>query len=309
MLPNYVRVQYKTLSDVPTLRIPDITFTSNDFDTIAPNLDDPVVILVTNGDLLIRKVLLDQGSSTDVMFLSTFKKMQLNKKVLQLSSGKLIGFLGERIPVTGYVWVRTTLVEPPHSKTLDIQYLIVDCFSPYNIILERPSLNAFGAIVSTIHLCVKFCSEKGTIATVHSNRKEARQCYNAGLKVQHAPVRRVNSIYNASDMPDLSELDPRIDHEQRPTPADDLSKVTLTEDKNKYTNIGSTLPAGYRQQVADLLRANADLFAWTPADMPEIHPEVMCHKLALDPKARSVKQKKRQLEQERAEAATKETQN
>ncbi|XP_057758240.1 uncharacterized protein LOC130978505 [Arachis stenosperma] len=215
-------VQNETLFDLPTPKVPDITFTSRDFDTKTPNLNDPVVILVTTGDLLIRKVLLYQGSSADVMFLSTFKKMQLNKKVLQPSSGKLVGFLGERVPVTGYVWVKTTLGEPPHSKTLDIQYLIVDCFSPYNIILGRPSLNTFRAMVSTIHLCVKFCSEKGTIAIIYSDRKEARQCYNAGLKVQQATMRRINSVYNASDIPDLAELDPRIHHEQRPTPADDL---------------------------------------------------------------------------------------
>ncbi|XP_072058085.1 uncharacterized protein [Arachis hypogaea] len=301
-------VQDKTLIDAPTRKIPNITFTSKDFDAKAPNLDDPVIISVRTGDLLIRKVLLDQGSSADVMFLSTFKKMQLTKSKLQPSSDELVGFSGERIPVTGYIWVRTTLGEPPHSETLDIQYLIVDCFSPYNIILGRPSLNAFGAIVSTVHLCVKFCSEAGTIATVHSDRKEARQCYNAGLKVQQPQSRRINSIYNASDMSNFSELDPWTDHEQSPTPADDLSKVALTDDRDKYTNIGSSLPAGYAQQVTDLLQANTDLFAWTPADMPGKHPEVMCHRLALGPKAWPIRQKKRQLGQEKTEAATKETQ-
>ncbi|XP_072080834.1 uncharacterized protein [Arachis hypogaea] len=304
-LSNYVS---SSGINAPTQKIPDITFTSKDFDAKAPNLDDLVVISITTRDLLIRKVLLDQGSSANIMFLSTFKKMQLNEKALQPSSGELVGFSGERIPVTGYIWVRTTLGEPPHSKTLDIQYLIVDCFSPYNIILGRPSLNAFGVIVSTIHLCVKFCSEVGTIATVHSDRKEARQCYNAGLKVQQPPPMRINSIYNASDMPDLSELDPRTDHEQRPTPADDLSKVTLTDDGDKYTNIGSSLPVGHARQLTDLLRANTNLFAWTPADMTGIHPEVMCHRLALDPNARPIRQKKRQLGQEKTQAATKETQ-
>ncbi|XP_025640747.1 uncharacterized protein [Arachis hypogaea] len=42
--------------------------------------------------------------------------------------------------------------------------------------------------------------------------------------------------------------------------------------------------------------------------MPGIDPEIICHKLALDPKARPIKQKRRQLGKERTEAATKETQ-
>ncbi|XP_072078087.1 uncharacterized protein [Arachis hypogaea] len=223
------------------------------------------------------------------MFLSTFKKTQLNDKVLQPSSEELVGFFEERVPVSGYVWVRTTLGEYPHSKTLDIQYLIVDCFSPYNIILGRPTLNAFGATVSTIHLCVKFCSQDGATITVHSNRKEARQCYNADLKMKQAPI-------------------PRINHEQRPIPVDDLNKVNISNNKIQNTNIGSALSASYTEQITDSLQANTDLFTWTPAHMPGIDPKVICHGLALDPKARSVRQKKRHIGQDKTDAAVKETQ-
>ncbi|XP_025660937.1 uncharacterized protein [Arachis hypogaea] len=70
----------------------------------------------------------------------------------------------------------------PLSRTVDIQYLIVDCLSPYNIILGRPALNMFRAVVSTFHLSVKFQAEDGKIATLYSDRQQARQCYNASLK-------------------------------------------------------------------------------------------------------------------------------
>ncbi|XP_016192948.1 uncharacterized protein LOC107633865 [Arachis ipaensis] len=159
-----------------------ISFSKDDYKSQAPNLDNPVVISVHMGELTVKKVLLDPGSSADILFYSTFKKMQLSDKALQPSGGELAGFSGERVPIAGYVWLRTTLGEPPNSKTLDIQFLVVDCVSPYNIILGRPSLNSFGAIVSTIHLCVKFSLQDNTIATVHSDHKEARQCYNASLK-------------------------------------------------------------------------------------------------------------------------------
>ncbi|XP_016192677.1 uncharacterized protein LOC107633580 [Arachis ipaensis] len=119
-------LQEETPSEVPRSRAPDITFTSRDFESKTPNLDDPVVISVATGDLLVRKVLLDLGSSADVMFLSTLKKIQLNEKVLQPSSGELVEFSKERVLVTGYVWVRITIGENSHSKTLDIQHLVVD---------------------------------------------------------------------------------------------------------------------------------------------------------------------------------------
>ncbi|XP_072066068.1 uncharacterized protein [Arachis hypogaea] len=108
-----------------------ISFKYNYYKSQTPNLDDPVVISVHMGELTIKKVLLDPGSNADVLFYSTFKKMQLSDKALQPSGGELARFSGERVPISNYVWLRTTLGEPPNYKTLDIQFLVVDCVSPY----------------------------------------------------------------------------------------------------------------------------------------------------------------------------------
>ncbi|XP_016194919.1 uncharacterized protein LOC107635879 [Arachis ipaensis] len=79
---------------------PDVTISFNqaDFRSASPNLDDPVVISIQVGELLVRKMLLDLGSSADVLFYSTFIKMKLSEKLIQPSSGELIGFSGERVP-------------------------------------------------------------------------------------------------------------------------------------------------------------------------------------------------------------------
>lgn len=37
-----------------------------------------------------------------------------------------------------------------------------------------------------------------------------------------------------------------------------------------------------------VLKANANLFAWIAANMPKIHPTVICHKLVLFKEARLV---------------------
>ena len=38
------------------------------------------------------------------------------------------------------------------------------------------------------------------------------------------------------------------------------------------------------------------MFAWTYVDMVEIHPEVMCHWLNIDPQAKPICQKRRALD-------------
>ncbi|XP_016206083.1 uncharacterized protein LOC107646413 [Arachis ipaensis] len=165
--------------NVPDL---EITFNQEDICSAAPHSDDPVVISIQTGELLVRKVLLDPGSSVDVLFYTTFLKMKISEKLIQPSSGELVGFSGERVPIKGYIWLRTMMGNHPLSWIIGIQYLIVDCPSPYNIILGRPDLNMFRAVVSTFHLCVKFQAQDGKIATLHSDRQQARQCYNASLK-------------------------------------------------------------------------------------------------------------------------------
>ncbi|XP_025616243.1 uncharacterized protein [Arachis hypogaea] len=191
----------------PLTNISEVTFRSTDFNGVDTNLDDLVIISIQLGDLIVRKVLLDPGSSADVLFFTTFKKMKLSNNILQPYMGDLVGFSGERVPVLGSVWLQTTLGEQPLHNTQDIQYLVVDCFSPYNVILGRPFLNKFAAIVSTVHLCVKFPVQDNIIATVHGDLQEARQCYNTSLKpFKKVGQSHINSI--KSEQITISELDP-----------------------------------------------------------------------------------------------------
>lgn len=44
----------------------------------------------------------------------------------------------------------------PAIATCAVEFLVLDAPSAYNIILGRPSLNMFQAVVSTYHMKVKF---------------------------------------------------------------------------------------------------------------------------------------------------------
>ncbi|XP_072076625.1 uncharacterized protein [Arachis hypogaea] len=290
----------------PTQRIPEMTFYPTDFHAHDANLDDPVVISIQLGDLIVRKVLLDLGSSADVLFFTTFEKMKLSTNILQPSVGDLIGFSGERVPVMGLVWLQTTLGDQPLSRTQDIQYLVVDTFSPYNLILGRPFLNRFAAIVSTVHLCVKFPVQDDTVAIVHGDLQEARHYYNTSLKpIKRNSDRRVNSI--GAEQPMLTELDLRADLQDRPLPNEELIKLILTDDPTKFTFIGTSMKDAEKDKLISFLRQNADLFAWTSRDMPGIDPSIITHKLAINPAARPVTQKKRNLGTEKRLASLAET--
>ncbi|XP_016164666.1 uncharacterized protein LOC107607205 [Arachis ipaensis] len=258
-------------------QLPQLTFTQADYISSIQNLDDPVVITLQLGDLLVKKVLLDPRSSADVLFYSTFQKMKLSNNILQSTGGDLVGFPGERVQIIGSVW---------------LQFLVVDCFSPYNIILGRPFLNKFGAIVSTVHLCVKFPLQDDHVVTIHGDHKEARHCYNIGMKFQNNSKQQVNSVDLTHNSSAIADLDPRADFRERPTPSDDLQKVYFNNDPNKFTFVGRSISKEELNAITTFLQDQADLFAWKPSDMPGIDPQIISHKLAINSSAKPVQQKK-----------------
>ena len=56
------------------------------------------------------------------------------------------------------------------------------------------------------------------------------------------------------------------------------------------------------------LRANINVLAWQPYDMPGIDAEVMCHRLYIDKKIKSVKQKPRRAAPKKVNAVEEEVQ-
>ena len=56
---------------------------------------------------------------------------------------------------------------------MKVNFIVVNAFSPYTMILERPWIHAIGAVPSTLHQKIKFPIEDG-IAIVWADQKVAR---------------------------------------------------------------------------------------------------------------------------------------
>ena len=46
-------------------------------------------------------------------------------------------------------------------KEVVVAFIVVTSFSPYTTILGRPWIHSMGAVPSTLHVKVKFCTKKG----------------------------------------------------------------------------------------------------------------------------------------------------
>ncbi|CAO2822583.1 unnamed protein product, partial [Amaranthus hypochondriacus] len=67
----------------------------------------------------------------------------------------------------------------------------------------------------------------------------------------------------------------------------------MAEGTDKTVRIGADLDPQVRLHLIEVLRQNADLFAYSIADMPDIDPEVVTHKISVYDGVKPKKQKKR----------------
>ncbi|WOL17528.1 hypothetical protein Cni_G26321 [Canna indica] len=111
-----------------------ISYYEFDFQRIDKNLHDSVVIFVIAGNFIIKKVIVDQGSSVVIFPHSIFEKMQLAKASLSPCNGDLVGFLGEKVNVRGAIWLKTTFNSQLKAKTINVHYLVIDIPRPYHMI-------------------------------------------------------------------------------------------------------------------------------------------------------------------------------
>jgi len=162
----------------------DLVFARADLRDVVPHDNDPVVISVFTAGRKVHRVLVDQGSSADVMFWSTFNKLQLSPDLLRPYTGCLYGFTGDQVEVRGYLEVRTTFTDGTTSRTESIRYLVVNANSSYNILLGRPMLNRLRVVASTRHMKMKLTDLSGKVIVIKSDQEEARKCYENSLKTK-----------------------------------------------------------------------------------------------------------------------------
>lgn len=65
----------------------------------------------------------------------------------------------------------------------------------------------------------------------------------------------------------------------------------IVGDASKKVSIGSELKNPLKQKLIDLLQKYSDVFYWKLEDMPDLNKTVYVHKLHINLKLRTVKQK------------------
>ena len=136
-------------------RLDPIAFYDEDLEgTIQPH-DDALVIAARISGLLVKRVMIDQGNGADVMYPDLFMGLGLKNQDLAKYDSPLVSFDWRVVIAQGQI-------------SLLVSMEVINMFSPYMAILGRPWIHTIGAIPSTLHMKVKFCTERG-VAIVRGN--------------------------------------------------------------------------------------------------------------------------------------------
>ncbi|XP_070019647.1 uncharacterized protein [Nicotiana sylvestris] len=122
-------------------------------DVLIPHNDALVISLLvhdTNG----KRVLIDPGSSVNIILLRVVNEMQADDKFVP-KARTLSGFDNSRVVTKGEIIV-TTFAE---GVVNDTKFQVIDMDMAYNIILGRPWIHEMDVVPSTLHQVVKFLSQ------------------------------------------------------------------------------------------------------------------------------------------------------
>ena len=118
-----------------------------------------------------KRVLVDQGSAVEVMYPDLYKGLNLKPEDLSPYDSPLVSFEGKIVIPKGMI----RLPVQTDSDVVEVNFIVVDAYSPYTAIVARPWLHALGAVSSTLHQKVKYPSE-GQVKEIIGNQGMARQC-------------------------------------------------------------------------------------------------------------------------------------
>ena len=160
-----------------------IGFSEDDARRLHHPHDDALVVNIRVGDYNVHKMLVDNGSSADILYYPAFQQMGINRARLTPTNAPLVCFGGTRVLPLGAITLSMTVGDYPQQIIQDVTFLVVDCSSTYNGIIGRPTLNSWKAATSTYHLMIKFPTEFG-IGELRGDQAAARECYIAMLEME-----------------------------------------------------------------------------------------------------------------------------
>ncbi|XP_031272267.1 uncharacterized protein LOC116130681 [Pistacia vera] len=145
--------------------------------TLATPYHNALVVSMQIANILVKRVFVDGGSLANILFLEAVKAMRLEEANINMRPTLLVGFSFEQKYTIG------DIILPIYADKVNKQtvFLVIDCPSPYNVILGLPWIYDMRAIPSTFHQTIRFPTKWG-VREIKGDPKASRDCYKNAFK-------------------------------------------------------------------------------------------------------------------------------
>ncbi|GAA0180543.1 hypothetical protein LIER_30125 [Lithospermum erythrorhizon] len=199
-------------------------------------------------------MLVDMGSSADILYLRAYDQLGLARKHLKPVATPLTGFTGNSIYPVGIAELDVMAGNASRTVTVRASFTMVDIADlSYNGLTGRPLLTALQAIVSPLHLKMKFPTPRG-IGEMSGEQKRGQECYQLSIPrglLRRDPSKRKRNIAKHPRVMNVGEPtssehqdnDPKdFESQKRGSPHEDLEVVAFDERRpNRVFKIGTQL--------------------------------------------------------------------
>ena len=91
-----------------------------------------MAIIATIHNYSVKRILVNQGSSANILYSDAITSMGIKKADLKPHEGSLIGFSSKHVPVEGLIRFRVTLGTWLALVDMDVDFLMVDAVNTTN---------------------------------------------------------------------------------------------------------------------------------------------------------------------------------
>jgi hypothetical protein len=256
-----------------------ITFSSHVINLTSFPHTDAMVATVHIDRCDITKILIDNGSQAEILFLANFDKMGFDRKQLKEPSKPIYGCGEKRIEPVRVITLPMSFGTPKNPHTDYITLDVVDMTYPYNAIFGRGLLNAFEAALHSAYLCLKIPATFGVI-TVFGSQQEARN-------IEKGFVPGHKNVHFLREQLEQCETQPPVECKKVIEADGEFQKVLLDPrvlDKNIC--IGTKASQHEQAELLNFLDKNNDVFAWLTSDLVGVNRDVIEHRLQVNTNAR-----------------------
>jgi hypothetical protein len=259
-----------------------LTFNARDVDLhSAPHVDAMGInCSVAGWDL--HKVVVDNGSQADIIFMHAFDRMGISHSLLKPSDNPLYGFGGKGTFPVGKIELPMSFGVAPNARSEQVTFDIVDMVYPYNAIMGQGSINKFEAAIHGLYLCMKIPGPQGVI-TVYGNQQTA-----CNIERDFVPgQRKVHCLTTQRKVPKVTRpvADEKVKAQLQSN--DETKTVPLDPATPKQTVvISKDLASRDEEKLISCLSRNKDVFAWSALDLVGASRSIIEHGLGIDPSVR-----------------------